>query len=93
MDGWMDWRERNHMGKPVVLAFFVIHYYYFLCGRRAWETLLFGRSSWFVEKTRGLVLVKYLERRGKEMAWGLEWYLSLLTSLLSLSWLFDCSFC
>jgi hypothetical protein len=40
MDGWMDWRERNHMGKPVVLAFFVInYYYYFLCGRRAWETL------------------------------------------------------
>ena len=90
MDG-LEGKEPH--GKTGGFGVFVIHYYYFLCGRRAWETLLFGRSSWFVEKTRGLVLAKYLESIGKEMAWGLEWYLSLLTSLLSLSWLFDCSFC
>jgi hypothetical protein len=62
-DGWMDWRERNNMGKPVVLAFFVIHYYCFLCGRRAWETLFIWEIELVVEKTRGLVLVEqYLER-------------------------------
>jgi hypothetical protein len=37
MDG-LEGKEPH--GKPVVLAFFVInYYYYFLCGRRAWETL------------------------------------------------------
>jgi hypothetical protein len=40
----------------MVSAFFVIHYYFFLCGwREAWEAL-----SWGVElglKTRGWVLV------------------------------------